>query len=178
MLGGAEQPWFKEETSQTWKAGSLVYGNASGNVAICTNASQQLDGVILGQAQTIGRNLSAAAAGSPTSPFMVRPIRPTDIFVANAYHTNGTQVTAQTDLYDIKGLYYVAATGLWHVDYVNAVEGATDSLGRVIIIGFPDYVDGVQNTIGDILGYVLVRFLAMSTASDGVPNQRILQYAS
>jgi hypothetical protein len=179
VRGGLDDPSFIEAASQTWKIGSLVYwAAATGHVAICTNASQALDSQILGRALTAGRNLTtgAAATDPKTGNFQVQIIKASQEYIGNIYHTTAASaVGVQADVGDVKGLYYVAATGLWHIDYVNAVEGAADSLARVIITGWPSVVDGVPNAITDIYAFVRFKFITVSIASDSVPTNRTLQ---
>lgn len=173
LLGGGEQPEYIEAATQSWKAGSLVYGDADGKIAICTNASQILDSEVLGQAVS-------AATGTTNSQVRLRPILPTDVFIANVYHTvAASAVTAQTDLYDIRGLYYVTATGLWHLDGTGAtIQSTTVANATVRVVGFPDRVDGAVNTIGDIYGFAFVRFLTWAIGDDGLPQRRVLQFAA
>ena len=172
MMGGTEQPEYIETAGQTWKAGSLIHVVAAGTLSICTNSSQILNSEVGGQAM-------AAATGTTDATVRFRPILPTDVFLANVYHTvAASAVTAQTDLGDIRGLYYVTATGLWHVDGTGATILSGDVANETVrIVGFPGSVDGTVNTIGDIYGFVFVQFLSLSVATDGNPTRRVLQFA-
>ena len=168
-----------EAASQTYKAGELVYW-ASGLVTAVTESSNQVTAPILGQALKAGANVAAAL----TSP-KVRIIHPGDVYLANFFHsTPASAVIAQDNIGTVYGLWKSSTSdrtlGFCYVDgnSVSTVEDGTHALGRVQVVGIPDSVDGVANAIGDTYGFLLVRFLMYSLASDGNPNQRLLQFCS
>lgn len=171
LKGGPEDPLMKETASQTYGIGALVYKDSNGTIAIVGDSSGRVNTHIAGQALK-------AATGVTGGNVYFRAIRATDLFIANVYHaTAGSAVTAQTQDGTIRGLILVS--GNVHVDIENSVEGASDALARVQIVGFPrtSPVDGTDNTIGDRYGFVFCQFLRLSAASDLDPEDfHLLQY--
>lgn len=168
LKGGPEFPHFTEAASQTFGIGDFIY-QTSGTMAICTiNGSNQMDSAVAGQAKK-------AASGVTGASLHFYAIRPEDEFFMNVYHaTPASAITAKSLLGTIKGI--VKISGKWHVDIENAAEGAAAALGRVIITDFPTKnLDGVKNTIGDTYGLVVCQFIQRSIATDGDPNQKVLQ---
>jgi hypothetical protein len=160
FAGGPEAPEIKEAASQTYGLGALVY-LVSGLVTIAT-ATTQLAGQAL-----------QAATGTTNQSAYLAVIRAGDRFVMNVYHTTqASAITAQAQLGTVYGLVVVA--GQFHADIENVAtaEDATHSSGRVKVVGFYK-----EDAIGDIYGRVVVEFEEWSLASDGNPNQRILQLA-
>jgi hypothetical protein len=164
MVGGPEYPLVKETAGQTYPKGTLVHHDANGTIAICTVTGVRHNSKIAGIP-------IKAATGVTGAEVYLRAIRSTDIFYANVFHsTPASSVTAQTMLGTVRGL--ILNAGLWHVDLVNAVEGAGDALARVLITNFPrtSPVDGSLNTIGDTNGFVECQFLNESAdLTDSVP---------
>jgi hypothetical protein len=179
LAGGPEYPHFKETASQVFKKGDLIYLDTNGTIALATiNGSNQSDGFLCGVAK---KN----ATGTTGAEIHFHVIRPDDLWVMNVMHgTAALAVTAQTQLGTVRGVRRdtVSSVLAWGVDVENAVEGATDSLARVQIVGFPlknpfDAGSLTRPAIGDVYGLVIVKFLPFSAASDSVPFQRILQLA-
>lgn len=175
-IGGPESnSWFVEDASETYKAGTLVYRDSSGALAICTvDGTPNSNGQILGQALTDGGNLSADG-GSPR----VRPILPSDVYLMQVYHgTASSAVTALTQLDTEYGLRFIDPN--WHIDIQTTVGGTTNALQRVKIIGFPfgRVINGTLNTLGDIYGWAYVQFLSIAVDNDATNGDayfRILQ---
>jgi len=162
--GGAEETGLLvEAASQSFKAGALLQ-LSSGKFAIAVGTE--------GTPSLIAAQAMADATGTTNADIFVAPISPLDIFVMNVYHgTAASAITALSQLGTAYGIKLVS--GKWHVDIeTTTVEDATHSDARVNVIGF-----WPEDAIGDIYGRVLVEFIQMSTASDGVPNQRTLQMA-
>ncbi len=177
--GGAMDPTFIEAASQTYRVNDLIYVDTSGNTAICTvNGSVQLDGEIAGLA-------SSAATGTTGATANLHVIRANDVVLMNVYHaTPASAVGTQAMVGDVFAIIKPVATGKWHVDITNAVEGATDALARVRCIGFETNkaIDStgtwITPALTDIYALMKVHFLPLSAASDSDPFQkRILQFA-
>lgn len=174
FLGGPEDTRLVEAATQTYAIGDLLYIDASGNVAICTSAGGAgtvLDSVVAGQA-------IKAANADITSPVHFRLIREGDLFAMNVWHTTAASAAlAQTQL----GQQFAIRreSSKWHVDIeVTAVEDADSSDAAVMVVAIPpkNPLTQVANTIGDIYGIVIVKFVTYSLASDGNPNRRVLQF--
>ena len=171
FVGGVENPEFIEVASSGWEQGALLYIDGDGKVAIATNSSQKVNSPVSLQA-------TKAATGTTGAAVHARVIHPTDIYMMNVYHTTAASaVTAQNQLGDIFGIYYVAATEKFHVDLVNTTtEDGTTALAKVQCVGFPrKNVDGVDCDFTDVYGLMLVKFLPFTIASDGSPMTRNLQ---
>ena len=168
--GGPEALHWKETASQSYGVGDLLYLDTNGTIAICTLTGTIHNSAIIGQAIT-------AATGTTGASVFLRVIRPDDLFVMNVTHTTvASAVTVQTLLGLRKGLQKLVSC--WGADIENAVEGAADALARVKIVDFPlRSPSGETVAIGDVLGLELVNFVPFSMASDGNPNQFVLQGA-
>ncbi len=170
--GGPEETHFKETASQSWGIGDLVYLDASlGTLSICTTTSTKLNSAIAGQA-------TKAATGTTGAQAHFRVIRPDEIYYMNVYHsTIGSAISAQTQLGNVFGVILISSK--WLVDIENTTsEDGTTALAKVQVVNFPTYSpDGVRTAIGDTYGFVCVKFLTFTIASDGSPFTRNLQLA-
>lgn len=175
--GGLEQPEFWEADNQTFGIDDFIYVDTNGRVAICTvDGSNRLNGVIAGQAK---KKAIGGTAAQATHNVHFPIIKQDESFLMSGYHsTAASSALAQNMLGTVRGI--IKVSGKWHVDLENAVEGASDALARVKIIGFPaKHPDGTRaGAIGDIYPILEVKFLDFSAASDQSPMQnRILQFA-
>lgn len=155
--------------------GDLIYLDSNGTLAVCGVTSTKLNTAIAGQA-------CEAATGVTGTAVKFRAIRPDDIYAMNVFHaTAASAITAQTQMGSVFGIIKPTASGSkWQVDIENTTtEDGTTALAKVMVVGFPSInpADGVANTIGDIYGLVLVRFLPFTIATDGAPFTRNLQLA-
>jgi hypothetical protein len=174
LHGGNEASYFKEAASQTWVVGDLIY-LASGKLTVCGLTSTKLNTPIAGQALV-------AATGVTDTAVNFRVIRPDDVYAMNVYHaTAASAITAITNLGTSYGIIKPTASGSkWVVDIENTtIEDGTTALGKVQVVGFPDFnpADGVANTIGDTYGLVYVKFLPFTIETDGGNIIRNLQLA-
>jgi hypothetical protein len=183
--GGPEDPGIVEAASQSYGVDDMLF-LSSGKLTICTvNGSNQSDSAILGFADE-------AATGVTDTQRRVHVIRPDDIWAMNVFHaTPASAVLTQAMIGTVRGIVKTTVSGngtnIWSVDIENSVEGAADALARVKIVGYElrslvldansVATPGVAVTLGtDLYIRAYVRFLEMSHASDGNPNQRILQF--
>lgn len=157
--GGAEENFFKETASQTYKVNDLIYLDSNGTVAVCTvattNSVDQLSSAILGLAEQ-------AASGTTGTAVKFNAINPNQTYIMNAFHpTKASAVFAQTDLGTLRNVCKSAA-GLWHVDVRNAL---VYTLPQVRIVGFPKagldtngaYVSNAA--VADVYGLAYVQFV-------------------
>lgn len=171
-LGGPEYPLIKETAAQTYGAGDLVYGDANGTIAICTvdgGTPTLLNSQVAGQA-------SKAATGTTGSSVLLFAIRNDERFFMNIHHeTPASAVGAQTDLFD--QLAVCKSGGFWKASKDAAAESASLSNGHVTVIGFAlrHPVGGTIIALTDIYPLAMVKFNTWSIATDGNPNQRVLQ---
>lgn len=198
-VGTNEEPYIVEAASQTFVVNDLLYIDSNGRFALCTLTGVQLTSAIAAIAVQAGANNASAGAAQT----YVHAIRSDDVFAMNVIHaTKVSAVTNQNLLGTVRGVRRDAITQFgtsittWGVDIENSVEGAADANARVKIIGFVqrglvfeadgtigtnkkiNLPDPVAATAGDTYGLVLVHFLPLSLASDGNPNQRILQLSN
>lgn len=177
LIGDPKRSWLVEAASQSYGVGELVY-LASGKVTICV-----VDGSTKVMTSAIAGVARKAATGTTNAQARIQAIRQDDLWAMNVYHaTAASAVTALTQLGSVYGIVKPAATGKWHVDIENAVEGGADSNARVKVVGFLEknpYDGGNFDlvAVGDIYGIAIVKFLPWSAASDFVPMQRLLQLA-
>ena len=174
FVGGAENPEFIEVASSSWEQGAFLYIDSDGKVAIAGLTGQRVNTAISLQA-------TKAATGTTGAAVHARVVHSTDIYMMNVYHTTAASaVTAQTQLGEIFGIYYVSATEKFHVDLVNTtVEDASTALAKVRCVGFPrKNIDGVDCDHTDIYGLMLVQVLPITHRSDGTAFVRNLQLSS
>lgn len=158
--GGAEENFYKETASQTYKVNDLIYLDGNGTVAVCTvattNSVDQLSSAVLGLA-------SSAATGTTNTAVKFNAIAPNQTYIMNAFHpTKASAVFAQSDLGTLRNVCKSAA-GLWHVDVRNAV---VYTLPQVRIVGFPkagldtngNYVSNAA--VADVYGLAYVQFVS------------------
>lgn len=173
VIGGPEWPSIIETASQSYPLGGLVYIDSNGTIAICTNSSG-LTSEVLGQAMKAATGTTGAAA-------YVRPIRTTDRFIANLYHS--TAATAVSALAKINVMYnLILINGKWHVDVENTtVEDGSTAKATVKVLGFEkegfnSTGQWIEHTIGDIYAPAEIQFLSLSIGTDGDPRRRNLQW--
>jgi hypothetical protein len=178
--GGIEKPSFAIETaSQTYTVGDLIYIDTNGTMAICTVSSDLANGFIAGQA-------TKKATGTTGAAVHFRPIIPGDLYNINLFHTTAASAVGTQAIFGtVKGLFWKAgalgsnSNSNWVIDHINAVEGGADSNARVRVIDCPQRrTDGTLNAVTDIYARLTCMFLNYSLASDGNPNQRVLQLAA
>ena len=180
MAGGPEAPHFREAAAQTFKAGDVLYLDASGNIAIATvNGSNQSNSRLAGLAHE-------AASGVTSDQIYFQAIGPDDLYAMGVFHaTPALAITAQDQLGTLRALVKTTVSGngtnIWCVDIENAVTGASANLARVKIVDFlyknmfdAGSLDRVA--IGDIYGIVVVKFIMSAGDTDGDPSlHNILQ---
>lgn len=182
-IGGPEHLWIVEAALQTYKKGQMVYLDTSGNVAICTQTSSRMTSPILGFATKDGQN---GSAGVPRTK--VHCIRTGDILIANIWHTTAASaLTNRNQLGDVFGLTLVtpstgaigtAATDVWVVDISTSPVGGEDAMtavAKVQVMGFPSKYQGIDATIGDRYGPVLVQVVPFTQQTEGSGLIRNLQ---
>lgn len=164
--GSEEQGYFCEGASQSWEAGDLVYIASDGYIKAAVDTS---GAEIAGIAQQ-------AATGTTGEPVRFWPIRSSDVFLMQAYHsTPGSAVTALTDVGSRKRI--ILSSGNCYVDYENTtLEDATNAYPTVTVMGIATATDMVGAALGDTYGYVYATFNRLALASDGTPQARILQF--
>lgn len=175
ITSGGENPTLKETASQTYRIGDLVYKDSNGTVAIVTESTDTVNSAILGQAAR-----AASGNGVTQPPAYVQVWRPEDRFLMQVFHaTPALAVTALTQ----NGLSYPIikdenGNDTYHVDLATTGESGTVALMKVMVVGFPegDIINGVVSTVGDTYGWVIVKPLEFTIASDGDPFTRNLQY--
>lgn len=165
FVGGYEQEdTIKEDASQSWTAGALVY-QTGGQIAIATATSQ-----LLGQA------LRAATAVENSVVENLKVIRPGDRFWMNVYHaTAASAVFALADLGTTHRI--IVVSGKFHVDYETGGAGTTLSDATNVYPGVKIVEFHPDDTITDIYGRVGVEFLQQTIATDGSPQSNWLQGA-
>jgi hypothetical protein len=163
--GGPEEPWVKETAGQTYKVADLVYLDANGTIAICTNAAGVENSAILGLA------VQPATGVTGTNAY-VEVIRPDSIVEMNIYHgTPASAALTQAMLGQVCQVKLVS--GVWVVDIETAIatiEGAAAALAKAQIVGF-------VNAVGDFYARVLVKFLPFTIQTNGAGLVRNLQGA-
>jgi hypothetical protein len=174
LTTGGENPTLKETASQSYRVGDLVYIDSNGTVAIVTESTDTVNSAILGQA-------ARAATGVTGAPTYVQCWRPEDRYLMQVYHaTPASAVTALTQRGQVYSIIKdESGNDTYHVDIGTTIEdGGDDALARVMVVDFPEgqIINGVLSTIGDLKGWVIVKPLEFSIASDGAPFIRILQF--
>src|SRR5260221_9286131 len=115
--------WFKETATQSWKAGDLVYLDASlKTVSKCTvDGTPLLDSVVAGIAYK-------AASGTTGAAVQFHPLMPWDRVMMNVYHgTPASAITAITQLGSRFGLTQVTgSSNRWcgGIEHTHLEEGA------------------------------------------------------
>ena len=164
--GVEEQGYFCEGASQSWEAGDLIYLASDGylKAAVDTSGAE-----IAGIAQQ-------AATGTTGEPVRFWPIRASDLFLMQAYHsTAASAVTALTDVSSRKRI--ILSSGNCYVDYENTtLESTTATYPTVTVMGIATATDRDGAALGDIYGYVYATFNRLALAEDGLPQTRVLQF--
>ena len=145
--GGAEYPNIKETASQTYAAGSPVYKDSNGTIALAV-ATSNLVALIAGFAPL-------KATGTTGEPVFYRPLVPGDLLVVNLAGptTTTTALTQAGDLinFDIftGGLLVGNLDSAVDTNVAGIVEGLYTVAG-----GYPD-----GDVVGDTYGRLIVRII-------------------
>src|SRR5258708_4098877 len=187
IIAEEEGTWLKETASQTFGVDDFVYIDTSlGTVSICTTSTNQMNSPIAGLA-------GQKASGVTGNPVLLRVIRRDTVLRMNVWHsTAASAVAAQATLGNVYAIFNSASAqptgtnGAWAVDIENFanIEDATHALARVQVVGFyqgrvftnaTPSVEVDADYVHDIYGFVLVKVLPFSIASDGTPFTRGLK---
>lgn len=132
-----------EDTSESFKAGALVYLDASGNVNECVTGLTDIDIAGIAQVDAVTSS-SASVAGAHEVPFQA--ILPGDILQMQVVNNSGSLEAANTtckpglayDLKDVSGLHYVNSAdtskgALVFVEPILSADGTASYWGRFIV---------------------------------------------
>lgn len=163
VAGAGEEPYIKEAAAQTYRVNDPVYFDSDGKIAICTEATDNLNSAILGLA-------AKAASGTTDAPAYVMVIHPDDEYLMQVFHsTPASAVTAQNQLSTVRAIIKdESGNDTWHIDIENTAEGGGSALAKVSIVGFPEgeTINGVESLIGDQYGWAIVKFLEFTIDTD------------
>lgn len=139
-----------EAANQTFKAGAILTLDAAGRVIEATSPNPVR---ILGVAEADANNLAA----SSTNLSRVLLANDDTVFRANV---KATQVTAQSDLGQVYGLFQDATPDIWVID-----KTAVGANGRCIIVGFWPGPDAIGDIQGRLLFLFSTKYAIMTTTS-------------